>query len=154
MRNAPWVGLVLAVACGGSDSSAIDGGNSDATSNDGNPNDVVGSDAANDSGGSDSGGNDSGGNDSGSGNDSSAGSDGGTLFPCGNPMTTCNSGTQYCHLQDIGPQPADGGFSGTSMCDPYPGTCGTTPSCSCIPKLTMCTCSDNAGEITVNCGGV
>jgi hypothetical protein len=138
------VGWCAIVACGGSDNTMIDGG-SDGTTDGANNNDAGnGSDSGNKS--------DSGNTDAGNGNDSGNGNDAGALFPCG-PMT-CDSASQYCHLQEVGPQPADGGFNGSATCPTYPGSCGATPSCGCIPVLTMCSCAQSGSDITDTCGGV
>jgi hypothetical protein len=131
-------------ACGGAGTVLGDGGVPDGSMSDG------AMDASNDSSNGDTGN----GNDSGNDADSGGWGDAGSLFPCGSPSTMCDSKTQYCHLQEVGPQPADGGFTGSATCLNYPGTCGSSPSCSCIPVVVMCSCSQSGADITDKCGGV
>ena len=139
------MGIIALCACGGTDNTLLDGGN-DVTVSDGPASDGPITDSGNkdsgDSGNTDANGNDSGGTDSA----------GGTTFAC--DTMTCDSATQYCNLQEVGPQQVDGGFTGIASCMAYPTACGNTPSCACIAKSLMCTCTQLGPDITNKCGGV
>lgn len=72
----------------------------------------------------------------------------GHLFACGDDL--CDSATEYCMHYAIQSDPACAPMD-HSVCEPFPSTCGTTPSCACLPS-TMCYdepgCADGAdGEV-------
>jgi hypothetical protein len=76
--------------------------------------------------------------------------DGGGALICGT-AGVCPEG-DYCLITEGGVVILDAGNKPTYKCTPFPATCGSSPSCSCISGTEpTCMCVESSAGFTVTC---